>query len=499
MNRIVTTVACLATMLLAAGCGSDAVTDATTLRGIAFERASIEMEEGESFSLIVVGDFGDTKRDVTAEAELSLVGDAAVLEGRSLIGRVPGEATVIATYEGYEAKATIAVAERTYESLVLRADGPFEVGTEVQLRTFGVDAAGEEIELRTGVVYSSSREDMVTVDETGLASVIAGGEVTLTAAARGLEATLEDRAFCEYPHFTPKIALGRVMPNLSWPAKWPDGKDFEMRMEDVYCHADWKDVETFTLVLSAGWCNPCTQYARMLEQEVGTLSALGMETMIIEVQTYDPELADLTFAWNHLRSITQNVPSIVAGDLDTRPQSGFLQDSEILKAFPTVLVVRTDDMRIISDQFRSRGWLPLADIARNPDADWTYSSPAFVNRCLPSQQEDSEPNDTPDQAALLAPGTVEGGICKEGAADMYRVELEGAWTVELAFDNAQADLDVVVFDPETNAPMIDEQGFLIGSATSNGLETFSHSGPAILSVSGFRNSSAPYTLTLRAE
>ena len=58
---------------------------------------------------------------------------------------------------------------------------------------------------------------------------------------------------------------------------------------------------------------------------------------------------------------------------------------------------------------------------------------------------------------------------------------------------------MVVWDVETNAPLIDDQGYLVGSATSNGVERFSHSGPAILSVSGFRNSSAPYTLTLTAD
>jgi hypothetical protein len=41
-----------------------------------------------------------------------------------------------------------------------------------------------------------------------------------------------------------------------------------------------------------------------------------------------------------------------------------------VQSFPTTIAVRTRDMRIITDSNRSQYYLPLAQIAADPEADW---------------------------------------------------------------------------------------------------------------------------------
>lgn len=508
--RVVLSAACAAALMFAAGCGDDEVRDVggqadPNLSEVRFGLEAFDLYAGGVAELRVVAvDKAGQEHDVTAEATLTLRGEGvARIDGGRLVALAPGEAKLEAEFHGWTAWAPVRVESVAVEKIEVRLDGADEttylpqllIGDTSRLRTFAI--AGE-LEFEVGEVsYEVSDEAFASVAADGTIEGVAGGHVTVTASALGKTAEAVIDVTCQYPHFSPKIELGRVIPNLAWPAKWPDGTDFRMSMQDVYCHESWKDVETFTLVLSAGWCNPCTMYAQMLEEKVDQLTALGMQTMIIEVQTYTDALADLEFAWMHLNTITDRVPSIVAGDLDTEPASGFLQNSEILQAFPTVLVVRTRDMRIIADQGRWRTWMPLEQIAADPERDWTQSAPTFVNRCGGGDEEASEPNDTPALAATIGAGVVEGGICTD-APDFYRVDLAGSWTLELAFDHDVGDLDVVVWDEETGGPARDENGNLVGSATSNDVERFEHQGPALIAVQGYNKASAPYTLTIVA-
>lgn len=371
----------------------------------------------------------------------------------------------------------------------------FKVGTTVQLRAVAKGNDGREQEVSTDVTFTSSNDLVATVDEAGLVNVLAGGPVAFTAKSGEFEAVLEARSRCDFPRYTKEIGYGRTMPPLSWPAKWPDGTDFDFDLANVFCDLDWKETQTVTFVLSAGWCGPCTLYAQRLENEVANLSKLGMQVVIVEVQDTDGSPAGLAFAYKHLKSITKNIPGIAIGDLDTRPVASYFEDSGYIEAFPSVFVVRTADMKIIADQKRADIYLPLAKIAKDPDADWSKSgNPVFVDNCGPDDEEDSEPNNLPNQAAPLAPGTHKGGICTDGP-DLYTIDIQGAWTLQLDFDNGLGDLDVFVWDAERNeAAMIDGQ--LVGSSNGTGTEKFNFQGPAMIGVMPFHAASAPYTLTL---
>jgi thiol-disulfide isomerase/thioredoxin len=390
-------------------------------------------------------------------------------------------------------------------TIALRADGELIVGKTVQLKVIGTNADGSEREITENLTFASSDERVATVDADGLATVHKRGPVSFSATNTefSLDATWDVTPTCEYPEFAAQLQYNRVMPPLSWPAKWPDGSDFEFSLENVYCDLDWQETKTIAFVLSAGWCTPCTLYAQRLEGEVAELNALGMEVVIIEVQNVEGALADLAFAYSHVNRITNTIPGIVAGDKDTKQvfagesfdAAGFLEDSAILRAFPSVFVVRTTDMRIIADQNRADFYLPLADIAADPNADWSKSGdPVFENLCGSGDEEASEPNDVPDNAAPITAGVHTGGICADGP-DLYRIDIEGDWTIQLDFEHEVGDLDIFVWDTGRDQPA-QQDGQVIGSATSNNQEKFDHSGPAVIAVKPYQHASAPYTLTL---
>lgn len=379
-------------------------------------------------------------------------------------------------------------------ALTVRADAELKVGTTVQLRAIG-SRDGEERQIVDGVVFASSNEAVATVDGSGLAKIVAGGEVTFTASLGGLKGTMEVRARCEYPRFSPEFVLGRVMPKLSWPNAWDrEGNYFEFNLEDVYCDADWKDTTTLTFVLSAGWCAPCTQYAKDLSKIYDELESLGMKIVTIEVQDDRFGPADSDFARDHLEKITGgDVPSIAVGDADTLP-ANFVAQSDLLEYFPTVFVVRTRDMRIIADGKRWNSRLPLARIAENPEADWTREGgSAFRNKCVPGDEESTD-NWYPQGALPLTAGSQLGGICQDGP-DFYSIDAAGEWTLELMFDHRVGDLDLYVWDATRNEPVLVD-GQIVGSTGTDDVETVRYSGPAVIAIVPFQHASGPYELTL---
>lgn len=264
-------------------------------------------------------------------------------------------------------------------SLELVADSDFKVGGTFRLQTVAWDDAGRSEELTSGVTYASSDENVATVDEEGNVTLVAGGPLTLTATYGELEAHLEARPDCDYPESQDTLRYGNVLPRLRMPAAWPSGERFILDLHEVRCDARWKSVETLHFVLSAGWCKPCTAYARALEHQAATLQRKGMQIVIVELQDVAGAPADVDFAYEHLGKITRHIPGIAVGDKGMFPDL-FFTKSRYVEAFPSLFVVRTRDMRMIVDGTtdawgkwaKSPGMrLPLAEIAEDPDANWS--------------------------------------------------------------------------------------------------------------------------------
>lgn len=276
-------------------------------------------------------------------------------------------------------------------SLRLVAHGEFLRDEVVLLEAIGVDDSGKEVTLEENLTFTSSDEAVATVDEDGVVTVHAGGPVTITAtyaapSGETLEAFVEARATCIYPEYDLTLGHGKVVPPLFWPARRPNGEAFIFRLEDVHCDAEWQWVKTIHFVFSAGWCGPCSDYARYLSGISAQLRREGMQVVTIELDTLIPGTpASTEFAYNHLKNLAEPIAGIAAGDLQTylegAPDNGnnFLRTSGFVQYFPTKSVVRTRDMRMIADASATGPWanlnLPVLEIAKNPDADWSKPTP----------------------------------------------------------------------------------------------------------------------------
>lgn len=377
------------------------------------------------------------------------------------------------------------------------ADGEFIVGTQVQLRVIATRTDGSQEELTDGIVFTSSDDSIASVDATGLVTVHVGGPVSFIAAAEGFEDVLGERTTCDYPRFAPDIVYGQTMPPLSWPAKWPDGTDFTLNLADVHCDREWRDkIDTLVVVISAAWCDPCKKYMKELAVAADELETHRTQILYVIGQDTDGAVASTGYGYAYMnRTIKEGrIPGIVVGDLNTSPKPGFVQSSSQLMYWPSSFIVRLRDMQVIaSGNFTDR--LDIAKIADNPEADYSNGNRgSFRNRCGPDDEEKTEPNNLPVQAVPVMAGTYTGGICAD-SPDLYRVELSGRWELDLRFDASVGDLDVLVWDENTNKPLVVD-GQVNGSTGSTGVERFEHAGVTLVGVHGYNHASAPYTLTI---
>lgn len=273
-------------------------------------------------------------------------------------------------------------------SLRLTMESDLAVGETSQIEVFAVADDGREEPVTENIQFATSDEAVATVDETGLVTVHARGPLTITATADLGEHGVLEGEFgettpkCEYPEHDGTLGGGKVVPPLRWFAKLPSGQDIDFNLEDVYCNAEWRGVTTIHFVFSAGWCGPCTDYAKELSRKANRLRQLGMQIVTVELDTLTPgEPANTEFAYEHLSRISNPVAGIAAGDLNTiligAPQNGrnFLRRSGFIASFPTRSVVRTRDMKMIVDGSHKGPWyqyvFPLEEIAAAPEADWS--------------------------------------------------------------------------------------------------------------------------------
>ncbi len=381
--------------------------------------------------------------------------------------------------------------------------GPAELtlkrGAEARLVVTALRDDGSEVDVTDQAAFETSNADVATVAAGGAVTVLRGGAVTLTARVGEHTATLETRAACDYPRFASAIRYGSVMPPLFWQGAFHrDGAPFDFRLEDVHCDVAWKDTKVVFFIVSAGWCAPCTVYAQRLRPDAAAIEAAGGLIVFLEAETEDFGPADNAYAQRHIDHIIGDAYGIRLGDDEAQPRRNWLHAQPIVTGFPTVIAVRTRDMQVITDSNHSQYYLPLEQIAADPEADWSNPGPPpFSNHCAPGDEEASEPNDAVAQAAPLTPGEIGAGICNE-SPDFYRIDVAGEWRVTVDFDHDVGDIDVFAWNEAINQPLQVGQN-LVGSNGTGDRETFAWRGPTTIAVIGYQGASAPYRLTLEAQ
>jgi hypothetical protein len=422
----------------------------------------------------------------------------ATIEGRKLRVLTEGSAEISAKLGELTSTTPLTVEPAVVKEVVLsHQDVGLNRGEQVFLSAKLVWSNGLEEEATERVTWSSSNEKVATVDAVGGVSTLAGGEVQITATFGDKSASTGVFISCAYPEGAPSdILWDDTFPNIYWSTAFnTDGAEMSFGLEDVHCSPEWSGVSAVFFVISAGWCPNCPAYVDALTRQKEEIEAAGGRMVFVEVQdtSYQPGRAADGVEW--LESHGFGLPFITVGDKpgEIDPPRIF-NESPMVVAFPSTIVVRRSDMRIIADQMRSGYYLPFSLIAQYPDLDWSDPDNVVVQTCQPGQDEASEPNNRPFQAGDLEAGVLEGGIC-DSEVDYFDISVEGRYRLTLEFDEKLSDLDIYVYDAQTARPL-EVDGVPVGSYGGTGVETFEHAGRATIRIEGSRNRTASYRLTL---
>ena len=189
-----------------------------------------------------------------------------------------------------------------------------------------------------------------------------------------------------------------------------------------------------------------------------------------------------------------SIPEAVAQDSDENVE-------EVVERV-RVWVIRKRDMRIIATRelaFMTRpGELPFELIAMDPEQDWSEPPPPpFDNLCQEGDEEERQEktNNVVADATFIEPGEHTGGIC-DVHPDFYTFSSEGEWRFTLEFDANQGDLDLALWDKDTDTGIKGDDGNLVGSFGTDNVETLTGEGSAFIKVYGYNGESAGYTIRL---
>lgn len=477
------------------------------------QATSIEVAESTLVSLF--GTFEDgTEIDVSAKIAppnifYGIEGDGATLgdlEGGKVyvVGTAEGTPAVTAQLGTLKTALSLAIIPASLRTMEVTGSESVARGGVGQLVVVGTYGDQTTADLTSQVTYTSSDETVATVSDGGIVVGIEVGQATITAEKDGITATYDVSVVCAYPGDAPALVrLGQTLPNMSWTnAVFPNNEHKPFVMEDVYCQREgYEGIRTLFFQISAEWCGPCRTYRRQFNSQKSLFDSNASQFIVTElVDTQN--VANVTSEHANM-SIRQEVDAdwgISLGDLDTAPTQNLFGQSDLVSEWPTFMIVRTRDMKVIAT---SRGELGLfldnlETILQNPDWDWSdLANPVeqFVNNCAPGEEEIMEPNDTSATAKELGVGSIQGGICTE-APDYYRVNIPGRWKATLAHDVSVGNLDFYLWNESAGEPMMNGN-FPVGGYGNEDVETFEATGPGLIKVEGKGTASAGYRLYIQ--
>ncbi len=305
-----------------------------------------------------------------------------------------------------------------------------------------------------------------------------------------------DPVSCDYPGGPGSVTYGEVHPALSWPTALDEnGEEVGLDMREFFCSPKYDDYNSVAFILGTGWCPACPDYMRHGASIANEAQANGMLMVFVEAEDRNYVPSSSADAAHFLEPLLNAAPGLRIGDGDTQPTARTLYNSPVVTAFPAAWVVRRSDMRVIAAQSRSQFILPFIQIAQDPEGEWDGAVDDSVqSNCGEEDEEIYEPNDDPKDAPLIGPGSFDGGVCGT-APDYYSIDLEGAWRLDLEFTHSEGDLDVYVWNNDTNEPLM-QDGRAVGSESISDNESFEFAGPATIMVFGYNFATTTYGLTL---
>jgi hypothetical protein len=267
---------------------------------------------------------------------------------------------------------------------------------------------------------------------------------------------------------------------------------------EIFCGADWQDVSTITFVVVPEWIPWLFEYVAYVDALAPQIEEAGGRVVFVGAQDQTGGIVNLAATERMLAEATPRRSGVRVGAADNTFTLKLI-DTNLITHMPSAFVVRRSDMRVLATQVaRGDDHLPYVEMAQDPSADWSDPGPATIRPTLPSNCPDGaeemyEPNDTPEEAATIGVGRINGGVCAR-RGDFYYVDVQGDWRFELEFSHAVGDLDVILF--QNGQPLMTRQGQPAGAQSSDDNETFQWRGPVIAFIYGYDGATAPYRLTI---
>ena len=309
------------------------------------------------------------------------------------------------------------------------------------------------------------------------------------------------RGDCIYPEWDGQAGLGHVLPPFSWSTAAQDGSTINsLSTLDIYCDEAWQGVDTVIFVVVPEWVRWLIEYVMYIDALEPLIEAEGGRVIYVGAQSITGDPISLSRTQSILSNATPQGSGIRVGEKENNFAFALI-DTPLVQHLPASFVVRRSDMRVIATQAtRGLEHLPYVEIAQDPEADWTEPGRATILPTLPSNcpegsDEDSEPNNFPEEATRIGLGEVSGGIC-ERRGDFYLVDVEGPWQLDLEFRHGVGDLDLILF--ADGQPVYDARGMPRGAGSGTDNETFQWQGTQMIYIYGFDGATSPYRLTISA-
>lgn len=175
--------------------------------------------------------------------------EIASVDAQHIWANGPGETTLTAELNQIEAVVTVTVSDAKLDLLYIDPEyTTLPAGLTTQLTAMGVYEDGSSLELTPAVVWSSTDPEIADVDELGLVTTYAEGDVTITAEldGRSTEAFVHvtDAALVGLTVSPESLALlvGQSEPLTAW-ASFSDGLTLEVTTQASWTAADEEVVE----------------------------------------------------------------------------------------------------------------------------------------------------------------------------------------------------------------------------------------------------------------
>ena len=423
---------------------------------------------------------------------------ASISSTGQLQGNSAGVTNVTASYLDLTTQLEFSVRADSTPQLRALAVSPsvvsIGVNNSLQLRITAEYTDGSNRDVTNEAQWTSNDSSIVTVTGSGLVTRIAPGQVLLTVSYDSLisSVTIEDEQ-CHYPFGTYSVRKGDIIPPIEYSGVSDEaGNTFDFNLRDFYCSSEYENVDYLVFVIGTGWCPYCPAQMREVADQAGAIQNSGGMVVYAEIQDSRRSPASASYARQEVNRIIGNSPGIRVGAAPNE----LLARAPFVDSYPNGFVVRKRDMRIIAIHGDYSGSIPYSQIAQNLERDWSRGTlNVFSNECGAQDEEASEPNNTPVQAAPLNPGQTSGGICDE-QPDFYRITTNGNWRLDLGFSHQTGDLDVYIWDENSQRVLRDANQERIGGSSGTDNESFTGSGSALVFIHGFRYASSPYSLEL---